>query len=114
MPHNIFTNKLLDVIVAKKETERFEQAQGLFFVLDYVPNDFKKMMNEIDPGKLTESHIVIIVYNLLCAFKFIHSAGIMHRDIKPGNLLIDLNCQIKICDFGQARCNLKHPMKKEN
>jgi len=31
----------------------------------------------------------------------------MHRDIKPGNLLIDQNCQVKLCDFGQARCMLK-------
>ena len=112
MPQNIFTSQLLDVVVAKKEHEEFEEAQGLFFILDYVPNDFKKMMNEIEPANLTEPHVVIIVYNLLCAFNFIHSAGIMHRDIKPGNLLIDQNCQIKLCDFGQARCTLMFPKTK--
>ena len=53
MPQNIFTNKLLDVIVAKKDGESFEKAKGIFFVLDYVPNDFKKMMNDVDPINLT-------------------------------------------------------------
>ena len=52
---------------------------------------------------LTEEHIVVILYNILCGIKFLHSANIMHRDIKPANILIDAQCQIKICDFGMAR-----------
>jgi mitogen-activated protein kinase 1/3 len=35
--------------------------------------------------------------------KFIHSANVMHRDIKPANILVDQECNIKICDFGLAR-----------
>jgi len=48
-------------------------------------------------------HLVTILYNILCAFKFLHSAGVVHRDVKPANLLMDSNCQVKICDFGLAR-----------
>jgi len=48
-------------------------------------------------------HLVTILYNILCAFKFLHSAGVVHRDVKPANLLMDNNCQVKICDFGLAR-----------
>ena len=43
------------------------------------------------------------MYNLLCGMKFMHSAGIMHRDIKPDNVLIDKNGKAMLCDFGLSR-----------
>jgi serine/threonine protein kinase len=43
------------------------------------------------------------MYNLLCGMKFMHSAGIMHRDIKPDNVLIDKNGKAMFCDFGLSR-----------
>ena len=52
---------------------------------------------------LTEYHIQAIMYNLLCGLHFIHSSGVMHRDLKPANVLINIDCQAKICDFGLSR-----------
>lgn len=35
--------------------------------------------------------------------KFVHSASVIHRDLKPGNLLVNSDCELKICDFGLSR-----------
>lgn len=40
---------------------------------------------------------------MMRGLKYIHSAGVLHRDLKPSNILINENCDLKICDFGQAR-----------
>ena len=53
--------------------------------------------------EFNESHVTVILYNLLCAVNLLHSCNIMHRDLKPSNILIDSNCNIKICDFALSR-----------
>lgn len=40
---------------------------------------------------------------VLRGLKFIHSANVLHRDMKPSNLLVNANCDLAICDFGLAR-----------
>lgn len=71
--------------------------------MEYMDSDLKKLM-EFDPHvPLSEHQIQIIMYNCLTAMNFMHKANIMHRDIKPGNILIDGQSTVKICDFGLAR-----------
>lgn len=48
-------------------------------------------------------HIKTVVYNLLCATKYVHSCNVLHRDLKPANILINEDCTVKVCDFGLAR-----------
>lgn len=43
------------------------------------------------------------MYQLFCSLKYLHSAGVWHRDLKPGNLLVNRDCDLKLCDFGLAR-----------
>ena len=53
--------------------------------------------------KISQEHVKLIIYNLLCAMKCIKSLNIIHRDIKPANILINKDCEIKICDLGLSR-----------
>ena len=53
--------------------------------------------------KLSEQISKYIFRQLMEALKYIHSQGIAHRDIKPDNILIDLNNTIKLCDFGVGK-----------
>ncbi|KAL7411317.1 kinase-like domain-containing protein [Mrakia frigida] len=53
--------------------------------------------------QLSNSHVQYFMYQLLRGMKFIHSANVLHRDIKPGNVLVNADCELKICDFGLAR-----------
>ncbi|OCF39165.1 CMGC/MAPK protein kinase [Kwoniella heveanensis CBS 569] len=52
---------------------------------------------------LSNSHIQYFLYQLLRGMKYIHTANVIHRDLKPGNLLVNSDCELKICDFGLAR-----------
>ena len=87
--------------------------------MDCEQQDLKMILSEMQPPIFTEKHIITILYNLLCAVNFLHSANIFHRDLKPANVLIDGDCAIKICDFGLARSlnesqlKLKEDFEKE-
>ena len=54
-------------------------------------------------SKLTEQIAKFIFKQIILSLQFIHSHNIVHRDIKLDNILIDLNNNIKICDFGVSK-----------
>ncbi|CAA7019080.1 unnamed protein product [Microthlaspi erraticum] len=43
------------------------------------------------------------LYQILRGLKYIHSANVLHRDLNPRNLLVNVKCDLKICDFGLPR-----------
>ncbi|VFQ91459.1 unnamed protein product [Cuscuta campestris] len=62
---------------------------------------------------LSEEHCQYFMYQVLRGLKYIHSANVIHRDLKPSNLLLNANCDLKICDFGLARTNLDNEFMTE-
>lgn len=85
-------------ILRPKDLNRFND---LFIVMEHAQSDIKKLVKS--PVHLEAGHIQMIVYNILCGMKYIHSANILHRDLKPANILLNEDCEVKICDFGLAR-----------
>ena len=69
--------------------------------MEYIETDLDKILK--NKSTFNENHIVKIVYNILCSMSFLHLSNINHRDIKPANILIDADCNVKICDFGLSK-----------
>ena len=63
--------------------------------------------------RFSESDIESWWNQLVDALNYTHSKGIVHRDIKPGNIFIDENCVVKIGDFGSARISPQQKKEKE-
>ncbi|KAG4426995.1 hypothetical protein IFR05_017522, partial [Cadophora sp. M221] len=57
----------------------------------------------LSQGPLSVLRCQSFTYQILRGLKFIHSANIMHRDIRPANILVNSVGELKICDFGLAR-----------
>ena len=101
MPNNYHTTELIDLFVPNLDMK--DPQFGLFIVMEYLESDLKKLMTQSPRVELSENHVIQILYNILCCMKFLHSANILHRDLKPGNILIDSDCRVKVCDFALSR-----------
>jgi len=71
--------------------------EPLSIVMRRYPTDLLKL---ILSGSLTINDCFRISYQLTCAFHYIHSIGLIHRDLKPDNVFIDENGNVKLADFG--------------
>jgi serine/threonine-protein kinase len=95
---------IVRVFDAGEETVREpngHEAQLPFIVMEYVDGVLLKDL--IKRGPLEVSEAVRITEGILTALEYSHRAGVVHRDIKPGNVMITRNGQVKVMDFGIAR-----------
>jgi mitogen-activated protein kinase 15 len=95
---------------------RAENDRDLYLVFEYMETDLHAV---IRAGILEEIHKQLhlfclllflclfidryIVYQAVKCLYFMHSGHLLHRDMKPSNLLLNSECHVKICDFGLAR-----------
>ena len=92
MHHQNIVN-LIDLIHGEKK---------LYLVFEYLNYDLKKYL-DLNGAPLKPDLVKSYLYQLLLAIKYCHSRRILHRDLKPQNLLLDTNGVIKVGDFGLAR-----------
>lgn len=76
----------------------------LMLVFEYMDKDLKKYMDtQGERGQLKPPVIKSFMYQLLQGIAFCHENRVLHRDLKPQNLLINQKGQLKLADFGLAR-----------
>jgi len=88
------------MLPSKEEEYSFNDVYVMYELMD---TDLHQIIRSDQP--LTDDHCQYFIYQLLRGLKYIHSADVLHRDLKPSNLLLNANCDLKICDFGLARTN---------
>ncbi|XP_074871006.1 cyclin-dependent kinase 3 isoform X3 [Carettochelys insculpta] len=86
--------RLLDVVHSQKK---------LYLVFEYLNQDLKKYMESSRMRELPLSLVKSYLFQLLQGVNFCHSHRVIHRDLKPQNLLINEVGAIKLADFGLAR-----------
>ena len=82
--------------------EAFIYKENLFLVFEYVEKNLLEVL-EKSPEGLNPKLIRSLTFQMCKAVHYLHTKNIIHRDVKPENLLIDENMQLKLCDFGFAR-----------
>ena len=83
-----FTPELYELIESKDD-----QGQPiLFMVMEYFESDLAELIKLGKKSGISQMHVTMIIYNTICAMKFLHSANVIHRDIKPSNILINKLC----------------------
>ncbi|KAK8933199.1 Mitogen-activated protein kinase 9 [Platanthera zijinensis] len=75
--------------------------RDIYVVFELMESDLHQVIKANDD--LTPEHHQFFLYQLLRSLKYIHSANVFHRDLKPKNILANADCKLKICDFGLAR-----------
>ncbi|EEF45410.1 mitogen-activated protein kinase 15 [Ricinus communis] len=75
--------------------------RDIYVVFELMESDLHQVIKANDD--LTPEHYQFFLYQLLRGMKYIHTANVFHRDLKPKNILANADCKLKICDFGLAR-----------
>ncbi|KAK9809717.1 hypothetical protein WJX73_009189 [Symbiochloris irregularis] len=75
--------------------------KDIYVVFELMETDLHQVIKANDD--LTPEHHQFFLYQMLRGLKYIHTAKVFHRDLKPKNILANSDCKLKVCDFGLAR-----------
>jgi len=98
---NKYCVELLDVFYTVGDNDKLTQN----FVFEYVPDSLEDFIVRTKKKAkcIPLATIKSVIKQLLEGLAFVHSKNICHRDLKPDNVLLDDNLNVKICDFGSSK-----------
>ncbi len=88
-------------IISLYDVSLWDRKTELYMMMELMDCDLHKVIQSKQP--LSDSHFKCFIKQLLEGVKTMHALGIFHRDLKPGNILVSRDCQLRITDFGLAR-----------
>uniref|UniRef100_A0A8C3TP72 non-specific serine/threonine protein kinase n=1 Tax=Catharus ustulatus TaxID=91951 RepID=A0A8C3TP72_CATUS len=88
--------------------DSFETDKEVVVVTDYAEGELFQILE--DDGSLPEDQVQTIAAQLISALYYLHSHRILHRDMKPQNILLGKDGVVKLCDFGFARAMSIHTL----
>jgi len=88
-----------------------EEDDTSFIVMEYVPGQTLREILQTY-GRLGPMDAARIGADIADALSFAHAHGVVHRDVKPGNVLVTPQGQVKVTDFGIARAETSEPLTK--
>lgn len=95
-----FNHENIISILDIQKPRNYESFFEVYLIQELMETDMHRV---IRTQELSDDHCQYFIYQTLRALKAMHSANVLHRDLKPSNLLLNANCDLKVCDFGLAR-----------
>ncbi|KAL8166596.1 hypothetical protein V2J09_008095 [Rumex salicifolius] len=100
-----------DNIISLKDVMLSSSLKDVYLVHELMDYDLGRIIKSA-PARLSGGHVKYVLFQILRGLKFLHSANVVHRDLKPQNILVNNNWKLKICDFGMARTTLQDSLVK--
>ncbi|KAI1930461.1 COPII subunit [Ophidiomyces ophidiicola] len=95
-----FNHENIISILDIQKPRNYDSFTEVYLIQELMETDMHRVIRTQD---LSDDHCQYFIYQTLRALKAMHSANVLHRDLKPSNLLLNANCDLKVCDFGLAR-----------
>lgn len=91
-------------IIGLEKVIRARNDKDIYLVFEHMDIDLHTLIRENGRNtQLQERHKQYIIHQVAKAIFYLHHSNLIHRDIKPSNILINENCEAKLCDFGLVR-----------
>eukprot|EP00755_Sulcionema_specki_P025234 Sspe_Gene.82864::Locus_54326_Transcript_1_1_Confidence_1.000_Length_1571::g.82864::m.82864 len=93
---------ILGLVTVLRDPPSPKPLSKVYMVMDCMDTDLSQIIRDTK-AQITEDHIQYFMFQIFHGLKCLHDAKVIHRDLHPGNILLNAENDIKICDFNLAK-----------